>query len=67
MILQRGSIIRLEPGQILFGDGSLSNIVFIILCGKIVIRGIEDNVLDVIGADESVGEEAYLLPKEKFR
>ena len=60
MIFQCSAVVRLRPSQILFREGSKECVAYIILCGKIVIRNMDQGVLGVIGLRDTVGEEAFL-------
>ena len=67
IILKQGNILRLDPLQILFKDGSMDTTLFIMLYGKVVLRTIDDGIVGVVGIGESIGEETILMPNYQYR
>eukprot|EP00826_Nyctotherus_ovalis_P053318 TRINITY_DN6908_c0_g1_i2.p2 TRINITY_DN6908_c0_g1~~TRINITY_DN6908_c0_g1_i2.p2 ORF type:complete len:105 (-),score=8.23 TRINITY_DN6908_c0_g1_i2:248-562(-) len=67
MIFQRGVIARLKSAQILFREGTQDLMVYIILCGKIIVRSNDQGILCIAGPGESVGEESFLVINHKYR
>lgn len=60
IIFQRSSIVRLRSMQLLFKEGIQEHIVYIVLCGRILVRTVDLGLLGVVGIGESLGEESLL-------
>jgi len=67
IILNQGIITELKSYQILFKEGFAESVVFIVLYGRAVLRKSKDGVLGLVGVGDSIGEEAILMPKYRFR
>lgn len=63
MIFQRGLIVRLRSMQLLFKERTQEFVVYIVLCGRIVVCNVDLGLLGVVGIGESLGEESLLSRK----
>ena len=57
MIFGKGRIIKLNQDQTVFTEGSNAETLYLVLYGKIIMRTINKNIMQVIKPGDSVGEE----------
>jgi CRP-like cAMP-binding protein len=66
VIFNHGSLVQLNSNQVLYKEGAGDCLAYVILCGKLVVYTHGD-ALCVIGAGESVGEEAFMSSQWNYR
>lgn len=62
-IFQRSSIVRLRSTQLLFREGMPELVVYIILCGRMLVHTADLGLLGVAGTGDSLGEESLFCRK----
>jgi len=67
IFFQQGKLIKLKPTETLFLENAKASSAYIVLCGRIIMKTVEEGTLGVITTGETVGEEVLLVPECQFR
>jgi len=67
IIFHNGSLIQLNDTQVLYKEGAGDCLVYIVLCGRLIVYTQYGDVLSVVRAGECVGEEAFMSSQWNYR
>jgi CRP-like cAMP-binding protein len=67
IFFHQGKLIKLKPSETLFLENSKASSAYIVLCGRITMKTVEEGTLGVIATGDTVGEEVLLIPEYQFR